>query len=298
MKKLILIPLLILSIICEAQFTHSGGTFLKTGSGFMTAQASSTPPEEYTDEYQDVYDAMTTKPTTYDDDQNTLVVDLKAAGVWAKADIIYVFAQEVNSAGEALINWKNPGTFNATNTTSLSFTANEGFTGVSSTTEYMSTNYNPSTQATNFALNSATLSVYSRSELSGMETVLGVFDGTSDLELMPNYSGVFNAPLNAGAAVSTATPATDGLITASRTSSSNTDFYTDGTYIDSDTGASNTIPNGVIYMFAHNVSGTASYPMDGQLSFIFIGSSLTSTQVTNMNTAVEKYMDAMGKGVE
>lgn len=37
MKRLIIIPILLLSILCNAQFTKSGGMFLKTGSGFMTA---------------------------------------------------------------------------------------------------------------------------------------------------------------------------------------------------------------------------------------------------------------------
>lgn len=39
MKRLILIPILLLSILCNAQFTKGGGMFLKTGSGFMTAPA-------------------------------------------------------------------------------------------------------------------------------------------------------------------------------------------------------------------------------------------------------------------
>jgi hypothetical protein len=37
MKKLIFIPLLILSVLCNAQFTKGGGMFLKTGNSFMTA---------------------------------------------------------------------------------------------------------------------------------------------------------------------------------------------------------------------------------------------------------------------
>jgi len=43
MKKLIFIPLLIFSLTLSAQFTKSGGTFLKTGNSFMTATSSETP---------------------------------------------------------------------------------------------------------------------------------------------------------------------------------------------------------------------------------------------------------------
>ena len=39
MKKLLIIPILLLSILCNAQFTKGGGVFLKTGSGFMAAPA-------------------------------------------------------------------------------------------------------------------------------------------------------------------------------------------------------------------------------------------------------------------
>ena len=48
----------------------------------------------YCAEYQAVYDLLDTKPgADTANAQNTLVTELKTAGVWAKGDLLYVFAQ-------------------------------------------------------------------------------------------------------------------------------------------------------------------------------------------------------------
>lgn len=54
MKKLIFIPLLIFSITLSAQFTKGGGSFLKTGSSFMTATAGE--EEEEPEAYPSILD--------------------------------------------------------------------------------------------------------------------------------------------------------------------------------------------------------------------------------------------------
>ena len=43
MKKLLIIPILLLSILCNAQFTKGGGLFLKTGSGFLSGAGVGAP---------------------------------------------------------------------------------------------------------------------------------------------------------------------------------------------------------------------------------------------------------------
>ena len=85
--------------------------------------------------------------------QNQLVSDLKAAGVWAKLDVLYVFA---NDGGQdfATLNWKNPSAHQATLVNSPVFTSNVGFTG-NATNAYIDTNFNPATQGVNYTLNDA-----------------------------------------------------------------------------------------------------------------------------------------------
>ena len=59
--------------------------------------------------------------------QNTLVTDLKTAGVWDKLDLLYVFAFESGDSDFATLNWKAPNNFQLTKTNSPTFTEKEGF---------------------------------------------------------------------------------------------------------------------------------------------------------------------------
>jgi hypothetical protein len=91
--------------------------------------------------------------------QNKLIVDLKAAGVWDKLDVFYMFAN-TGSSGFALLNWKNPnGTTNASAVGSLTFNGS-AFQGAA--LSYLNTNYNPTTKATNFSQNNAGIGVWKR----------------------------------------------------------------------------------------------------------------------------------------
>ena len=90
--------------------------------------------------------------------QNTLVTDLKTAGVWNKLDVFYVFATDGDS-DFATLNWKAPSSHQVTKINSPTFTANSGFTGDGSSS-YLDTNYNPATSGTNYTLNDASISIW------------------------------------------------------------------------------------------------------------------------------------------
>ena len=60
--------------------------------------------------------------------QNTLVVALKSAGVWNKLHIFRIYATDGNN-DFALINWKNPGTFDGVRVNSPTFITNQGYEG-------------------------------------------------------------------------------------------------------------------------------------------------------------------------
>ena len=81
----------------------------------------------YCPEYQAVYDAFTTKPSAaLASLQDIMVRALIDCGAWALLDVFYNYAVHTNAAGEALINWKLPGTFDATAFNAPTFTALEG----------------------------------------------------------------------------------------------------------------------------------------------------------------------------
>ena len=84
--------------------------------------------------------------------QNTLVEDLKTAGVWNKLDLFYVFATDGDS-DYATLNWKAPSSFQLTKTNSPTFTTNEGF--AQSGTAYLDSGYDLSTDGTNYTQDDA-----------------------------------------------------------------------------------------------------------------------------------------------
>jgi len=58
---------------------------------------------------------------------DALIRQLKDAGVWAKLDVLYVIAAHDIQAGR--VNWKNPGTFTATEVSAPTFTTDRGYAG-------------------------------------------------------------------------------------------------------------------------------------------------------------------------
>jgi hypothetical protein len=80
--------------------------------------------------------------------QNTLLLALKAGGVWTKLDILYIFANDGGS-DFATLNWKSPLSNQATLINTPTFTNNQGFTG-NGTSSFINTNFNPATQGVNY----------------------------------------------------------------------------------------------------------------------------------------------------
>jgi hypothetical protein len=114
-------------------------------------------------DYQAVLDYGTTQGYTLPSEsqqllQNQLVVDLKDAAVWSDLDLFYVFATD-GDEDFATINWKDVNNFQATKVNSPNFTTNIGFKS-NSTSSYLNTNYNVSTDSSNFQLLSNSLHYY------------------------------------------------------------------------------------------------------------------------------------------
>jgi hypothetical protein len=266
----------------------------------------------YADEYQTIYDEMTTPPdATNAGYQDTLVKALKTAGVWSLADVIYVTAIHTNGGGEAYINWKNPGTHDLTDpgSTSPTFTAYQGFTG-DGTSDYLSTNYNVSDDGDNASLNSTTIAVYNRGTIPDSPTGTRVMVGGNAwpvyayVGVSTNGEGSFDAISQCHSTDAYAIGfAVDGdgkgFFTHVRRATDDNELYKNGTSINSDTeDYDDTETAADFYILALNDSGSAVMYCGCQISFVYIGGALTDTQVSNMNTAVEAYMDSLGYGIE
>ena len=255
-------------------------------------------PGDYSIEYQAVYNAMTNKPTsTIAAHQDTLCRDLVADGLWAEADAILVFAQYSNSAGEALLQWKNPTGTSASNTNAPTFTSLEGFL-YNGSSSYTNTLWNPTDDGSNWLQNDAAFGMYSRTAGQSAGSS-GASDGTTWNTQSPRWTDD-NAyiSVNGGSFVSTASLSGAGFFLISRTAAGSVDYYVNGNggtnlgYISTGIGTRDFL----IGAFDNN--STIEEYTARQISFVYVGGGLTAQESTDLNTAIEKYMDAIGSGVQ
>jgi hypothetical protein len=254
----------------------------------------------YCDEFQTVYDSMTTPP---DADvaaaQNTMVQSLVDGGVWDKLDVFYLFAVHTNDDGEALKNWISPGTHDATLVNAPTFTAFEGFTGDGATC-YINTNYNPSTDAVNLSLNDASFGLYYRTTVDDGKTKLnGTWStdangGGASRAQLTNVSGGINSGTSAGGTI---TAPAGAFKIVSRLSATTQKIYLNKSE-QSFSVNSETIPDqDVLILALHQAGGSPYYYDTSQFSCGFLSGGLTQTDVDTITDAVETYMTSNGKGL-
>ena len=248
--------------------------------------------------YQAIYNAMTTPPNdTVAVNQDILVKALEDSGVWTKLDIFYVFAQEINTASEALINWKSPGTYDCTLGNIPTFTSLEGFTG-NGTNAYLDTNFNPFVNKINLSLDSTSFGVYVRTNVQENGRDIGCFDSSNLIELISRHTdGKAYYWSNNNAAPSVTNADSRGFYIANRTASNVQDLYKNKSKIKAATNASVGIPNQDVFLFARNNNGTPTEFSTKQLSMTFLASGLTQGNIDNITDAFEVYMDSNGKGI-
>ncbi len=253
-------------------------------------------------EYQAVYDSFTTKPSAaIANQQDIMVRALVVAGVWTKLDVFYLLAQTVNSAGEALKNWFNPGTFDATLVNAPAFVALEGFTG-DGATSYIRSNWNPNTDSINYVLDSASGGIYIRTNVKEDAVDFGSKDAADFAAYMVSrwddgvdgntYSRINQADFDVNANTDSR-----GIFIVSREANNINRTYRNKNQIGDDIDASTAIPSTEMYLLCYNNNGVAASFSTKQASMVFFGSGFTQQNVDDMNDAVEVYMDSNGKGV-
>lgn len=258
----------------------------------------------WTSQYNTVYDSWTNKPSAADSEKyNALIKSWIDDGVWAKKDVLYNFAIHTNDDGEALKNWKNPGTHDATLVNAPAFVAYEGFTG-NGTTSYIDTNYNPGTDAINYALDDASVGIYFRTntiytnyELHGVWSTLGA-SRRIQLNRDNNFSDFYAIALNSGIDNQVSTDRLNGMYIGSRTANNIQKLYVNKTAKVNGTEITITIPDQNVCILALlKNDGNPDYFENDQISYCFLGSGMTQDNVDDDTDAFESYMDSNGKGV-
>jgi len=257
----------------------------------------------WTTEYNAVYDSWTNKPSAGDSEKyNTLVKSWIDDGVWAKKDVLYNFAIHTNDAGEACVNWKNPGTHDATLVNAPAFVAYEGFTG-DGASNYIEANYCGRTDGINYVLDSASFGLYFRTLEFGTDIAHGVYstagDGGLDNRLISGRANLTNLYLGVNDNLTQVADAvtTSGFIISTRNDALNHTIYINkvGT---SFAKASTKIPDQDVVLLARRTTdGSVGLFNTSQISMGFLSSGYSQANVDDMTDDFEVYMDSNGTGI-
>jgi hypothetical protein len=234
--------------------------------------------------------------TTEQNAVNTLVVQMKADGIWTKMKAIYPI---VGASAAACAQNLKSASFTGTFSSGWTFAA----TGVqgNGTSAFFNTLFNPNAQNTQ---NSSHVSVYLRTNSGGSSQ--GIFTCASDFGAITNNFGIgkyagggslrgyIGSALGNGAAISSNNL---GLWTVSTNGSSTQILYEDGTSV-ANTVYTQSLPNFNVYLGAGNY-GTSGAQLYSAFNFAFasIGDGLSATDITNFYTAVQAFQTSLNRQV-
>jgi hypothetical protein len=230
---------------------------------------------------------------------DTLVVQLKADGIWTKMKALYPFVG--GTASTHKFNLKNPVDSDA----AFRLVFNGGWThssnGITSGVNgYADTKLIPSSV---LSLNSTHISSYVRiASLSTSRALLGSCNSgfAGGLFMIPNISNRIYYDVNSSTGANTSQPNTvqTGLFVASRINSTQMQPYRNGTSLGVNNVNSSLLNSREIVLLALNNNGAISnYYGAGNIAFTSIGDGLTDTEASNLYTAVQSFQTTLGRQV-
>jgi len=213
--------------------TSSTSTTSTSSTSTSSTSTTSTTTLIAESEYAIIYDAMVEPPDPeIADAQEAFVEDLIDAGVWEKCDLLYVFEQQYNDNGEALINWVNPGNFDATESGTLTWTSFEGYQGSGLIGQVLATGYTPSIHADNYIQDSASFGFYSRSDIIESRADMGTSGSPGAIIFSRQTSVVSALRLNSSVTNGVTGPGTSiGMFIGNRILSTHMEFWHNGVRI-------------------------------------------------------------------
>ena len=238
---------------------------------------------------------------------NTLVIQMKANGIWTKMKAIYPMvgggngttAQRTAACSQNLKSSSFTGTFTATGWTFAS-------TGVTpnGTSAYMDTSLIPLNDITSSS--SAHVSFYSRTnQAAAPNCEMGAFDTSSGtpivvLAISSTASGFLGYELrhfcNNGTFLLSNPSRTDGFAVNTKVSSGLAKGFFRNSLLGSIT-VTDALTNRPIYIGGRNSNGTANTFSSKQCAFASIGDGLTDTEASNFYTAVQAFQTTLSRQV-
>ncbi|PAP93998.1 hypothetical protein [Mesorhizobium wenxiniae] len=225
---------------------------------------------------------------------NNRILAAKASGAWALRDAFYMMAAADAQAAQR--NWKAD-TFNLTPTGTIAFEADRGYTG-NGVDGYLATGFTPSTAGGNFALNSAHLSVWSRTDAQSGAVVMGsrtaATTSQAALVLRTTLDAV-SYRLNVDATPATsASPNSSGGFVARRSTSTAMAAFRNGVSLGTQTVTSTGLSTAAIVIGAINTAGVISSFNSYQLASAGFGGNLTDAMILAEYNADLAYLQGVG----
>lgn len=240
------------------------------------------------DETQALYDAMQTKPTV----GRLALIDntirrLKAAGLWAKMDVLGVFA---GHGGGYLVDWRDPSR-SFTENSGIVWTEDKGHTG-DETADYLDLNVSLSS-LTQYQQDSAHVGFWINggSDAAALKYAVGLADSDFMLVAPRTDTGTIGIGLNNGViSLSSGTVSTTyGYTVANRSSSTDLQGYRDGVLVGNASSASSAPVSSTIVVHRADTDYSAF-----RIPLVHIGSSLTASEVADLYRIFGDYLSAVG----
>jgi hypothetical protein len=229
---------------------------------------------------------------------NTLVTGMKTASLWTKMRALYPMVG--GTATTHKYNLKDPRDLDAAYRLVFTGSWTHSSTGAlpDGATTYADTKFN----ATGiFTSTNGSMGYYSRTNNNtGNQYEIGnsAAADANNVVLICRYGtgAFFTAFGSTSLPCTVATADSLGFFVGSKTSGTNVTGFKNGASI-KDIADSVTIPNLTIYLGASNRNGTATYFSRKECAFAFLGDTLSSAEVSTLNTLVQAYQTSLGRNV-
>jgi hypothetical protein len=232
---------------------------------------------------------MTVQPTEprkvlYSD----FIVAMKAGGVWAKRDTVYLLA--AHDAQAARLNVRQ-NAFNCAEVLAPTFTTDRGYTSAGNGS-FLDTTYAPATSGGLWVLNSASLAAYMNTNVDDTTGPIVSFSGSGSLAFVnPRSAGGAFAGLNDGGFTVIASGVTTSVGYSAATRQVSTEIRTrlGGVNRTQAAAASVALATGTI-----SIGGRAGESTPGRIAYAASGSGLSDAEMAAEETAVLTYLTAIG----
>lgn len=227
---------------------------------------------------------------------NTLVLDLKNNSLWDKMNAIYPMVG--GTATTHKYNLKNPSDSDAAFRIVFSGGWTHSSTGAlpNGSNAYGDTKLAPSSV---LSTNSSHISYYSRSTTGGADD-LSCMNGTGQILriIISDAYNIYNDMYNAFQRVSAANGNSKGFYVGTRTTSTLLTTYKNGSSLGTNTSSDiGSLPTVNLTLAGLNNNGSIQGYSNRECAFASIGSGLSSTDVTNLNTAVTNFQTTLSRNV-